>query len=89
MNSKMGDRLTLSYQYGSLNNMNNSYKKLAANKPVLSPYTFWTMRIKAVKEEREKELLNKIDSLLNGNVEIRVFLYGNGQYVESLTGNTC
>ncbi len=92
MNYKSGEKLSLKYQYGLTTNANSSYKKLALNKPVLSPYTFWAVRIRAVKTEKEQELLKKIDSLLNEtNVELRVFLYGHGQYVDMLAeqNNIC
>lgn len=92
MNYKSGEKLSLKYQYGLTTNANSSYKKLALNKPVLSPYTFWTVRIRAVKIEKEQELLKKIDSLLNEtNIELRVFLYGHGQYVDMLAeqNNIC
>jgi hypothetical protein len=43
LNFNSDKKLLLSYQYGSkkVKNANEAYSKLASNKPVLSPYTFW------------------------------------------------
>lgn len=84
MNYESEHRLMLKYQYGIRSNANASYKSLEINRPVLSPYTFWTIRIKAVKREKEVELLKKIKTIVHGNVKIKVSLCGQGLYVDSL-----
>ncbi len=89
MNYQSGEKLSLKHQYGSTENSNNSFKKLAANRPVLSPYTFWTIQIKAIEKEKEEELFEKIDSIMHENVELKVFLYGQGQYVDDSKENVC
>ena len=70
-------------------NANSSYKKLVVNKPVLSPYTLWQIRLSKADKWQEKELLSKINSLFYSQAEIRVVLYGQGQYVESVNVNSC
>jgi len=89
MNYQSGEKLLLKYQYGSKDNKNKSYEKLSANIPVLSPYTFWTIKIKAVKKEEEEKLLKNIDLLIHRNIELKVYLYGYGQYVDESIRNTC
>ena len=48
-NHQFKEKLKLKYQYGCDSedkclNMNESYKKLAKSKPMLSPFTFWEMK---------------------------------------------
>jgi hypothetical protein len=89
INYQLEEKLLLIHQYGSTENANLSFKKLAANKPMLSPYTFWTIQIKAIQKENEENLLNQIDLLIHENVEIKIFLHGQGQYVDESKKNSC
>lgn len=89
MDYKSKEKLLLKYQYGDNNNANTSYKKLESSRPVLSPYTLWLIKIKAVKKEKEEELLKKIDMLIHGEIKIKLSLCGKGQYIDSSKENTC
>ena len=77
------EKITFRYQYGSTtsDNLNKSLKKLATNKPILSPYTFWEIRIQPIHSRTKDGLLNDIASVLRDGHEIVVALRGKGQYV--------
>ena len=83
-----GNKLKLRYKYGDASTefANDSKKKLAANKPVLSPYTFWEMRIwPLVESNREnffKQLAGQLAQLKRDDREIRVSLTGLGEYLQ-------
>ncbi len=91
MNYK-SEKLLLKFQYGfkSKYNKNTAYEKLETNRPVLSPYTFWTIKISAIKEKEKEEIdfLNKIDSIMHENFELRFILFGHGIYVDE-SKNKC
>lgn len=92
MNYQSYEKLYVKYQYGSKININanGSYKKLEGNKQgVLSPYTLWQFKLKATKPQDENQLLERINSLLHSGIEIRLVLYGYGQYVEFSETNSC
>ena len=83
------EKLLLKFQYGSKSkDKNTAHWKLETNRPVLSPYTFWTIKISAIKEKEKEEILNKIDSLMHENFELRFILFGHGIYVDE-SNNKC
>ena len=77
------DKLMLKYQYpDKIENANDSFKKLSINKPLLSPYTFWEIRLSPVKPEKKSQLFYLIDKLvLNKKSDIVISLCGKGQYI--------
>ena len=58
-------KLTLSYQYGSkgLDNTNKVFEKLASNKPILSPYTFWHIKLDPINDPITQNQISKITHL--------------------------
>lgn len=95
LNYKSEEKLLLRYQYGctgTCTNSNESYQKLRINKPLLSPYTFWEIKIDPIKVENKIELFGKLGCLFENNQKIIVSLTGQGQYVSStvrsITNNT-
>ena len=83
LNYKSDEKLMLRFRYGSRSNddVNESFKKLKKNKPILSPYTFWKMKIDPVDPDEEKELFNRLSTLMAENHEIAIYLVGKGQYI--------
>jgi hypothetical protein len=78
-----GEKLMLRYQYGCRNNCTNaneSYKKLEKNKPLLSPYAFWGIKLKPIDNKRNN-LFEEINKIIQFNSEIEVTLNGYGQYI--------
>ena len=78
-------KVSFRYQYGStsLNNANESYKKLASNKPILSPYTFWEIKLDPIINDHKFQIFNAISSITREQKEISVSLFGIGQYVKN------
>ena len=78
-----GEKLLLRYQYGSTNseNANESFKKLASNKPMLSTYTFWQIKLNPIKHPENRELFKEIAKLVKNTTDITLSLCGKGQYV--------
>jgi hypothetical protein len=85
LNYNSDEKLMLKYEYGNPNseNSNETFKKLAKNKPVLSPYTFWGITIYPQNlAGNKKNPLKELALFLNeNNHEIFVSLRGKGQYV--------
>jgi hypothetical protein len=81
LNYNSAEKLLLRYQYGSTSseNSNESYKKLADNKAMLSPYTFWDIKIKQIKTGNN--ILNEIAKIALENDEIIVYLCGKGSFI--------
>ena len=81
-----GEKLFLKYQYGNITreNSNDSFRKLAANRPVLSPFTSWDIRLEPIfkSEADSRKLVNQIAELISDKEQIMVYLIGNGQYVD-------
>ncbi|CAF0960078.1 unnamed protein product [Brachionus calyciflorus] len=82
-NFNSGEKLRLRYPYGSTdsNNANESFKKLSANNPILSPYTFWDIQLVPINKQNEYQLKNELNSLIGNNDELIVSLNGRGQYL--------
>jgi len=70
-------------------NASSKKKNSCENGYALSPFTFWTMSIEAIKKENEDELLEKIKSVIEKNDELKVFLYGYGQYTDETKMSIC
>jgi hypothetical protein len=90
MNYDSGEKLLLRYKYGStsIENTNESYRKLAENKPVLSPYTFWEIKLDPISPKDKINLFDGILPIFKGADEIIISLNGKGQYVtESMKRN--
>ena len=69
-----GEKLMLRYQYGCRNNCTNaneSYKKLEKNKPLLSPYAFWGIKLKPIDNKRNN-LFEEINKIIQFNSEIEI-----------------
>ena len=103
-NSNSGQKVLLSYQYGCVTssqceNANESFKKFEKHKPLLSPYTFWQMRLEPIVPNHSKTLKQKpnqnqifqdINSIIKSSGEqIVVSLCGKGQYVSNYVSNYC
>lgn len=76
-------RLSFTYQYNCLGkdncgDANAVYKKLEKHKPLLSPYTFWEIRLKFGNDSHEQ--LNEIQSIVKYN-QVSISLIGKGTYV--------
>ena len=86
-NNQFKEKLKLKYQYGCDSgdkclNMNESYKKLAKSKPMLSPFTFWEMKFDLIdKNANEYVYFSQINKLIQSK-EIIISLNGYGQYVD-------
>ena len=85
------EKLLLRYQYGcttTCDNSNVSFKKLAKTEPLLSPYTFWKMRLVPVLPRQDA--FKKIESIYKAEENLLVSLGGEGRYVitERLVFNT-
>jgi len=80
VNTDSDGKLLLSYQYGNKSNSNESLKKLATSKPMLSPYAFWTFRIKSF-VPNENKLFTEIESLMHENTNFSILLCGQGQHI--------
>ena len=92
LNHNSREKLVLRYRYGStnLNDANESFKKLAINKPVLSPYTFWEIKLRPVIAKDKNHSLQEFSSLFLDKSEIIVSLNGRGNYVDSaFVNNSC
>ena len=78
-------KLLLSYQYGSksLNNANEAFKKLASNKPILSPFTFWEIQLVPIRKENKIKIFPDISSILKGKHEVTLSMHGIGQFVKN------
>ena len=93
LNNYKEESLKLISQYGcrrseKCQNMNESFKKLTASKPMMSPYTYWNIRIYPIDSTSSSltaSLLTSIQSLfsktIEEQVELIVSLNGLGQYV--------
>ena len=81
LNYNSAEKLLLRYKYGSSgsDDANASYQKLAYNKPVLSPYTFWEIKLNPIDKNDHLEKISSI--ILTEKDEIVVSLNGKGQYV--------
>lgn len=86
INTDSDGKLLLSYQYGNKSNSNESFKKLATSKPILSPYTFWTFRIKSF-VPNENKLFTEIEDLMHENTKFSVLLCGQGQHINDDASN--
>jgi len=62
--------------------VNESYKKLSKNKPILSPYTLWKMKIisRFPNAEEDEKTLKEIGALFEKN-QVVVSLGGKGQFI--------
>ena len=67
-----------------LSDANEALRKLNSYKPVLSPYTFWEIRLELHPPNpmKQKEELQKLLSTVKNADEIIVSLYINGQYLD-------
>ena len=87
IDSAVGNKLILRFKYGdpASEYANVAKKKLTASKPVLSPYTFWQMRmwplVESSKENLAKQISEQLAQLKRHNREIRVHLTGHGEYL--------
>jgi hypothetical protein len=83
LNFNSDKKLLLSYQYGSkkVKNANEAYSKLASNKPVLSPYTFWEIQLKPIRKNHFN-IFNEILSITRDQNEIIVSMHGIGKYLK-------
>ena len=76
------EKVTITNHYGSYdcNNANEVCKKLYKNKPILSPYTIW--EIKLVKKRSVSEnIFQIISKIVEEADEITLSLHGKGNYV--------
>ena len=88
-NSKPAEKIVLSYQYGNQENSNESFKKMANSRPVLSPYTFWNIKIKPILKDHNA-LMKNLENLIHENTEFIIFLCGQDQYISNPNDNlTC
>ena len=86
-----GKKLTISYDYScytsdavECGNMNNSFKKLNEKSPFLSPYTYWSIKLSVNPIQMNKtNIFERINSSINNDTLINVYLCGKGQYVET------
>jgi hypothetical protein len=86
LNYNSGEQLLLRYPYGFAGNHgtaspNESYKRLAVNIPVLSPYTFWQIKLVPINSIKKEQLLRDIKNLISATDDIVVSLDGYGQYI--------
>jgi len=84
-NFDLGTKLKLIDKYSSTNSdySNETKKKIEENKPMLSPFTLWEMKIDTFNQENKIQLLNSINFIVqnNSDTETIVYLLGKGQYV--------
>ncbi len=84
-NFDLGTKLKLIDKYSSTNSdyANETKKKIEENKPMLSPFTLWEMKIDTFNQENKIQLLNSINFIVqnNSDTETIVYLLGKGQYV--------
>lgn len=83
--------LVLKYRYGCNNpnedcDMNNSLRKLKKNRPILSPYTLW--KLKLVGNPNSFKRLNDFRKE-NANDEISIYLCGSGEYLKKTKIQNC
>jgi len=84
-NFDLSAKLKLIDKYSSTNSdySNETKKKIEENKPMLSPFTLWEMKIDTFNQENKIQLLNSINFIVqnNSDTETIVYLLGKGQYV--------
>lgn len=83
---KSGENLMLRYKYNShMSNAdgNESIKKLSRTRPILSPYSLWTIRISPQSQENRSQILSEFKEFLlqNGKQNMTISLRGSGSYV--------
>lgn len=86
LNYNSGEQLLLRFPYGSAGNHstaspNESYKRLAVNEPVLSPYTFWQIKLAPINSMKKEQLFRDIENLISAKDDIIVSLNGYGQFI--------
>ena len=75
------EKLLLRYRYGSTSDANESFRKLAENVPMLSPYTFWELKLVPIRNDDQKRYFDELMSIMKSGEEVIISLIGKGQYV--------
>ena len=85
LNYKSDENIILRFRYGSRSNndVNESFRKLETNRPILSPYTFWKMKMYPFDPDTAKEFFDRLSTVIGENHDIVIYLVGNGQYIHS------
>lgn len=78
--SSLHEKLLLRYSYGSSENLNELARKLSLSRPLLSPYTFWEIRLKP-KDSNKKEEYSSALKNLTIDEETIISLNGKGSYI--------
>jgi hypothetical protein len=76
-------------------NSNNSFKKLSANKPLISPFTIWKIELIPIRtngnDDQRMNYFKNIEKIIKNVVnepEIVISLHGHAQYVDSKYDNS-
>jgi len=70
--------LQLTFSYNNTPDSSDSYEKLKNTKPILSPYTTWTIQLKSINPSQSSSLFTLLSKFNNVNVQ----LYGHGRYFD-------
>ncbi|KAF2075886.1 hypothetical protein CYY_002822 [Polysphondylium violaceum] len=76
--------LQLIHRYGNLESTNQSYKKLASSKPILSPYSNWKIQLVPI-APHTNTLFNQFSKF--SNLSISLYLNGKAIYFSEPIGN--
>jgi len=76
-----GEKILFINRLGNDETLNESAKKLASKRPILSPYTFWDIKLETKDLVKKKQL--KHFFIEEKYSSIKLFLCGHGSYIDS------
>ena len=76
-----GEKILFINRLGNDETLNESAKKLASKRPILSPYTFWDIKLETKDLVKKKQLKHFFKEEKYSS--IKLFLCGHGSYIDS------